>query len=613
MKPISRFFSAEAIMRLAYVFIQNHKRFPLTLLSSLITTGLLIYYFVIDDSGSSTKQDYKLLKEQQWFITQITMIISLGIPLFFSAEVTGQRKKRFYYYIAILLFLGLYALSNSWQKTEDIYFVVRYFTFVIFGHLVVAYLPFAWPINSQINGFWQYNKTLFIRILTSFLYTITLFLGLSLALFAIEMLFGVELTSYKYMYLWLVLNIYCNTHFFVGGIPEPIEILETKTEYPTGLKYFAQYVLLTLVMIYMLILFIYEAKIIAAWSLPRGWVSLLILACAGFETLAFLLLYPLRISNNWIKRYSKAFYILLLPLITLLFVAIYVRLNEYGFTEFRYFVLLLAIWLFAISVYFIISKADNIKLIPFSLSIIVLLSVVGPWGAFSISDSSQYNRLVEVLEKGKLLKNGKIEISKNQKLDSSQIKTIETSFDYFSRRPSLLNLQPLFSQNLDSLKSLDAYTIKSKLMAYAGDLKSSVVYPEPNIYKTFNAKPNQVISIEGYSYLIQFDVYISNRENTVVDYKGLGKLGLNAKNEVILTENNNTQLILLDLNPVLTKLIQEYPSQYNDGIESENLFISFENKSLRGKLIINNLTINNLDKKKPVIDNISCKILLSRK
>ncbi|MFN3850651.1 MAG: DUF4153 domain-containing protein [Spirosomataceae bacterium] len=612
MKPISRFFSAEAVTRLAYVFVQNHKRFPLTLLSSLITTGLFIYFFVIDDSGTKANQDYKLLKEQQWLIAQITMIVSLGVPLFFSAEVVGQRKKRLYYYIAILLFLGLYALSNSWQKTEDIYFVVRYLAFVIFGHLVVAYLPFVWPINSQINGFWQYNKTLFIRILTSFLYTITLFLGLSLALFALEVLFGIELTSHKYMYLWLVLNIYCNTHFFVGGIPDPIEMLETKEEYPIGLKYFAQYVLLTLVLIYMLILFFYEGKIIAAWSLPRGWVSLLILACASFGTLAFLLLYPLRTSNNWIKRYSKTFYILLLPLIALLFVAIYVRLNEYGFTEPRYFVVMLAVWLLAVSIYFILSKTDNIKLIPISLSIIILISVIGPWGAFSVSESNQYNRLFEVLEKGKLLKNGKIEIPKSQKLDSLQLKIIETSFDYFSKRPSLGNLQPLFSQNLDSLKSLDSYTIKSKLMAYAGDLKSSTIYPSPNIYKTFTAKPNQVISIEGYLYLIQLDIYSGGTENTVLEYKEIGKIELNSKNEFVLTENN-TQSVLLDLNPILKKLIQEYPNQYNDGIESENLFFSFENKNLKGKLIINNLTINNLNKEKLVIDNISCKILLSRK
>lgn len=364
----------------------------------------------------------------------------------------------------------------------------------------------------------------------------------------------------------------------------------------------------------MLILFLYEAKIIASWSLPRGWVSTLILACAGFGILAFLLLYPLRETNNWIKRYTKLFYVFLLPLVVLLFVAIYVRLKEYGVTEPRYFVVLLSVWLLAISLYFVISKTDNIKIIPISLAIIAFLSVVGPWGAFSVSDRSQYNRLKNVLEEGKFLQNGKIEIPKNKKLDSLQMKIIETSFDYFSRRPSLVLLQPFFKEKLDSLKSLDNYTIKTKLLTYAGDLKVSNAYVDVRTEKSFTAKSSQIITVDGYSYMIQLqnDFYAESVGNDFRAFDGIGKVGINASNELII-EENNAQSILLEFNPILKKLDNDFSLNYNDEIENQKLFFDFDNKKWRGKAIIKYLNINNLDKNKPKILSIHYDILLSRK
>ncbi|NHW22516.1 DUF4153 domain-containing protein, partial [Escherichia coli] len=73
---------------------------------------------------------------------------------------------------------------------------------------------------------------------------------------------------------------------------------------------------------------------------------------------ALLLVHPLKNENSksWVKWFSKIFYFSLVPMLVLLFVAIFTRLFDYGVTESRYFVLLMAIWITLCTFYFIFRK-----------------------------------------------------------------------------------------------------------------------------------------------------------------------------------------------------------------------------------------------------------------
>ena len=112
--------------------------------------------------------------------------------------------------------------------------------------------------------------------------------------------------------------------------------------YPKGLKNFTQYVLLPLISLYLVILICYEAKILVTLSLPVGWVSYLVLVFAIFGILSFLLVHPIatQTANLWMRTFNRWFYFLLIPLLGLLFWAILYRINLYGFTHERYYVLL---------------------------------------------------------------------------------------------------------------------------------------------------------------------------------------------------------------------------------------------------------------------------------
>ena len=77
----------------------------------------------------------------------------------------------------------------------------------------------------------------------------------------------------------------------------------------------------------------------------------------------------------------------------LLFVAIGIRIEEYSWTENRYMVLLLGVWLTCISLYFLLFKEAKIKWIFISLSVLIGISQVGPLSAYTVSKSAQTHRL----------------------------------------------------------------------------------------------------------------------------------------------------------------------------------------------------------------------------
>jgi Domain of unknown function (DUF4153) len=367
------------------VAFHNFRKYPFTLLVSLLATVIFVY---VDDS-----------MEKQFVLYKIGMISVASIPLFFGIEMYTEHKatnKLLLLGLGILVVLLVYFFQfpatflDFEKKNTFIRFALIQGIFILFA----AVFPFYFSKN--IKDFWFYNKSVFLAILTAFIYTFTLTLGLLLALSAIEKLFGIHMKGNYYKNVWVICNIFLNTFIFLSRIPG-IEEIETDEKYPLPLKYFTQYVLLPLVMIYLIILYAYEAKIIVTWTLPQGWVGTLVLAFSVFGILAFLLLYPIKNLTNWVKRFTAAYYWLMIPLVALLLAAIYIRIDNYGVTEPRFLVAIMGIWLLGIALYFIISKKDNIKIIPFSLFIVLILSLVGPLSAFSVSKRNHEKQLSRVL------------------------------------------------------------------------------------------------------------------------------------------------------------------------------------------------------------------------
>ena len=488
----------------------------------------------------------------------------------------------------------------------------RFALFTIALHLLIAFVPFT--TKGELNGFWQYNKIIFLRILISALYTAVLYLGLALAILAIEKLFKVHIDNKLYPDLWVLLTGIFNTWFFLEGIPLNFSELDSKNDYPKGLKIFTQYILLPLVSIYLLILYAYMFKIIVSTQWPVGWVSYLVIGFSIGGILSLLLIYPIRNdeNNKWILIFSRFFYFALFPLIILLFLAVKRRVTDYGITEQRYFILILALWLLFIAAYFLLSKSKNIKLIPVSLCILTLAASFGPWGAFSVSLSSQENHFNALLKKYSMLDNGKIVKAKDT-IAFKDHKQMSSIINYLVSVHGYKTLQPYFSENLDSLFNglKDNYDYNqvdrihsmmniSRVYDYQTEINE-----EPNNYMGFSiAKTNTVQAIQGYDYLISdFSVFDYEMHDTSCISYLLDKNSLSVcydpKKEQIIISNGKDSGLLFDAASLINSLQKTYDNSPTVP-ESEMTFIS-ENSYLKVKIIFKEI---HYQKQKNIISGV---------
>jgi hypothetical protein len=516
--------SAKAIVTL--------RRFPAVLTMALTGT---IFSILMEHAS------YEDTNAHHWYLN-IILSAYLGMLLLIALTVFAERRQWGRGPSALLQSGGI-ALIVVYYFFLPGHFVevstLRWALFVLGLHWLIAFAPFT--RGGEMNGFWQYNKILFLRILTAALYTSVLFLGLALALAAIDKLFHADIDDKYYLYLWSFLGGLFNTWFFLAGFPAEYASLEERTDYPKGLKIFTQYVLLPIISIYLLILYAYMGRIIIMAQWPVGWVSNLILGLSVAGILSLLLIHPVRneANNKWILGFSKFFYFALFPLLILLFFAISRRIRDYGITESRYFVLLMALWLAGIAIYFLASSAKNIKLIPQSLFLLAFLCSFGPWGAFQVSIASQRRRLDKLFEKNNMLVNGKLTRATGRHIPFADRKSISTTIEYLVSTHGYQTMKPYFSLNLDSVMRYDRimagqldysynyYSTQATRILSLMDLEFIGEYQAENTYESNgfdmsvrdNGEEKGVVNIEGYQYMIP-DLFLgsTNKDKNCVSY-----------------------------------------------------------------------------------------------
>ncbi|MDB4924837.1 DUF4153 domain-containing protein [Mucilaginibacter sp.] len=524
------------------------KRFPFEVLFALVGTAAAV---------TNTEWINKTPVVESWcirtmLIANLGLLLSLAVTLYTGSKDIKGTAKLVFKFIAALFALGLILLLNPAERSAD-YF--RFFLFSLGFHLLVSFAAFTNKYHVQ--GFWQFNKTIFLRFLAGVLYSAVLYMGLSAALAAANFLFNLKIEWRTYVVLWYCIAGIFNTLFFLAGIPANTAALNEDTSYPKGLKIFTQYVLIPLATVYVLILLAYEVKLIVQWSLPKGMVSNLILGYAVFGILSILLIYPIREqeNNKWIKTYARNFYFLLIPLLVLLFLAMGRRIFAYGITEERYFLLILAFWLLFITAYFLLSKKQNIKVIPVSLCLLTLLSIYGPQSAFSISTYSQRRILINIFKKNNAYKNDKL-VSVNGKINKIEGNDAVEKLRYLIFNKELNTLQPYVNADLDAVRDSIDHN-KGKWKTYISDSK-------------YELKGREFEWVKKYLGLDKFD--------TKYSYLGTDSLGVNSrdfyrfrtKGDVISVLNYD---YMVDANGLDTGMIEFNGLSFRHKISSYTLLV----------------------------------------
>lgn len=376
-------------------------------------------------------------------LIKLSFVAALALPVALAIRLSEDRRQWKPYFrptlicSATILLTIYYFLMDTEPNLSETY---RFMMFLAGTHLLVSYAPYIGSGDKE--GFWQFNKTLFLQFLNATLYSATLYIGLLIAIETIKFLFGVQYTFSAEIDLFIVVSTFFHTVFFLSKIPKPADF---KSDYPAGLKIFTQYVLLPLEVVYLAILYVYAGKIVVQWQLPQGRVAYLVLAFSVAGIFALLLLYPLRqsVKERWVSIFSRRYYLALLPLIVLLFTGIFRRINDYGVTENRYVVAVLAFWLAGVTIYFLSGKRDDIRWIPITLSILCFLLPIGPWNIFAVSKNSQLKQFREILVSNKIL-DAKNQITQRQIVSKEDQERLISIVGFFRSR-ELSGLEPYFA------------------------------------------------------------------------------------------------------------------------------------------------------------------------
>ncbi len=365
-------------------------RFPEACLSAALATVAAI---VLLDSESSL----------WWGLLRVG---TLGVPLFLAVALFAERGLRGRQGPAPLLsglvlraaaaglLVALYLAFARWAYLNV---PQRYVHISITLHLLVAAAPCIQ--GGEAYGFWHFNRRLLFRLVLATIYGGAIFVGLVLALAALDNLFGVEVPDRSYLRLLFVVGLLFHPLFFLAGVPRDFASLNDDRFNPPGLRLFSQFVMVPLVALYVAILTAYLGKVLTTGIWPSGWIGYLVSGLATVGILSLLIVHPDRLAGerSWIDRYARSFWIAILPSAAMVLAALWQRVDQYGLTERRYFLGVLAIWLTAGAIVAALTGTRRIRWIPATLALLGIVTSIGPWSAYAVATRSQVQRLEEIL------------------------------------------------------------------------------------------------------------------------------------------------------------------------------------------------------------------------
>lgn len=489
------------------------KRFPITLMISTILALSLIYL-----------QESKLVGSSRETLEKINLVLGLGIPLSLCIKLLTERffkiNKNISYFLHIigagLLVLYYFVFIPDYNLVAG----SRYFVTMIFLVLAFLFIP---RINNDDN-YEYYIMEMYYNFALTFIYSLVLYLGIAAIFLTIDGLFDVNIKGQFYYYMFLIVSLIFGVSLFTSKIPK-VEERFGGIEYTKSLKVLILYIVIPLISIYTAILYVYFGKIIVTMDWPRGLVSHLVLWYSTISVGIIFLITPILEDNKLAKSFKIWFPKVVLPILLMMFIAIWKRVDQYGITENRYYLIVLGLWVTGVMLYFSLKKPLKNIVIPITLSIIILNSVFGPLSSFAISKGSQNKRLEKILNANNMIENG--QIVPNESVSSEDKKEINNIITYFNNKHELKFIKSLPRDvSINEISSLTGF----KYEAYYQNMYNDNIYFNYGVNNT-----EAIIDIKDYDYYLNMNSWDEDEK----DVDGLKLKYDRNKNILIFMEGNN--------------------------------------------------------------------------
>lgn len=540
---------------------QNFKNYFMSYFFVFITTFFILFY---------ENENNKILH----FLITLS-ISSLGVGFFLQNKSMHIFKKIFLYLLSIFII-----------------FLCMYFSYQNIIYIYVASIIFMFSTQefSSNKHFIFTNFTLLSNIAFAAICCLILFLAKSSIYSSIKYLFDIQLFFSDQ------LNIIIFSLIFPLLILQNIKQMQQNIVSFFKNTFILRVILVPFTLIYFIILYMYFLKIIITHELPRGHLSWIILS---FIFLCLFVRFLLIVVENK-QKITKLFYdycfcILIIPII-FLYISIFIRIQQYGFTEPRFMILFFSIFFSIVCILYIFKKNFNLKYIFLLLVFGFLLIFSSPINPTSISVNSQFNTLVLLLNEQNVLKNGKIIpfekkplrqirakiTSLLQYLSSSalgQEKLQKLIYDKYESQNQIYKKLNILSLSQQYESSTISFANKSKIAAYSGTYDYSFYFQDlyENSKNEFYYSTNKIIKINFTN--ANFEVVFENNAKISFDLSKLLST-LEEKNIDEIDKDNFENVILVKNATKLTpkvKLQIDNIIFFNDKIENISGYLLFNN------------------------------------
>ena len=471
--------------------------------------------------------------------------------------------------------------------------------FIRTGAVVLA-LSFAFIWGPVIRSRISFNES-FMAVFKAFfhtvLYSIVIFVGLSIIIMAIDTLI-IQVNEKVYPHTANIVFVLFAPLFFLSLIPvypgkrnkdinsekvlEQEKFIQKATYCPKFLEVLISYIIIPLMSVFTIILFIYIIKNIG----KEFWTNNLLEPMIVSYSVSVILIYILssRMNNKFSYFYRLIFPKVLIPIELFQITSSVIRTVDMGVTHTRYFVILFGV--FSVVAGFVMSFVNVQKngIIALLLIVFSFISIIPPVDAFTVSRFSQENRLKSVLIQNKMLKDNAIipkgSISKEDKKKIIAAAEYLTLMDYTDR----IAWFP------------DNFIIYEDFYKTFGFQEYEIT---DNTNRSVNVFLNSSIPIDIKGFDVFVHTYINDDEDIEAPICIINKMGksftmkkekIGGNYDIVLIDENNLEQIRFHTNEIFTKY-KNYTMDKSFMSYEEATFTT-ENNQIKLSIIVQNASIN---------------------
>lgn len=321
-----------------------------------------------------------------------TIFIGLGIAIFMSMVIQllinyHEKAKKF----SLIVWLMGLALSVIYYfiAIKDLEMVTLIRAFVLMAVMFCVYIVLSWVFKK--DEVEKFSVKFMIESVISYFYAGVLFGGLMLIDFAFETLMDVN-PKHEFVIFALAFS------FFIVFPMLVFSRIQEEYKQSKILRILIINIIMPLLVAYTAVLYMYFIRMLVLWDIPSNMITNLVFwyVLIGIFTLFIANLYEN--GKKWLKLFVNFFPLLTILPLGLMFMALLIRITNYGFTEPRYTLLIIGIWELLVIGYLIFFKKERriIAVLPVSLAVISILLVASPFSMFNVSKINQNKRFDEL-------------------------------------------------------------------------------------------------------------------------------------------------------------------------------------------------------------------------